>query len=125
MAWYLRKPIICAMRLQRGDRFMTRIACILVLCAAFACAICATGAVAFTTDVESSINPGVAAGYVTLTISPRLVCCKLHRTSRITRAPQTNRARINRAGSSQLRRNGEDLVHRMRFQENMHLAGSA
>ena len=43
---------------------MTRIACILVLCAAFACAICATGAVAFTTDVESSINPGVAAGYV-------------------------------------------------------------
>jgi hypothetical protein len=43
---------------------MNRIACILVLCAAFACAIWVTRAVAFTTDVESSTNPGEAAGYV-------------------------------------------------------------
>jgi hypothetical protein len=42
---------------------MNRIACILILCAAFACATWATSAVAFSTDVESSINPGEAAGF--------------------------------------------------------------
>ena len=41
---------------------MNRIAHILVLCGAIACAIWATRAVAFTTDVESA-NPGETAGF--------------------------------------------------------------
>jgi hypothetical protein len=42
---------------------MNQIARILVLCGAVACAIWATHAVSFTTDVESAINPGQTASF--------------------------------------------------------------
>ena len=42
---------------------MNRIAHILALCGALACAIWATRAVAFTTDDQSAVNPGQTAGF--------------------------------------------------------------
>ena len=91
---------------------MNRIARILVLCGAVACAIWATHAVAFTTDVESAINPGQTAGFDDPDDQPTPGLLQVAPDIKDPR-PQISRARISRAGYSLSRRSGEELVHRL------------